>query len=93
MNVSICGIEHEIIECEDTFGTDTHMGEIEYGKCLIRINKNISTQLKKATLCHEILHGMLLHIGRDDLSQDEQFVTALGNAISHTFNVKGGFYV
>ena len=50
MNISICGIEHEIIECEDTFGKDTNLGEIEYGKCLIRINKNIPLQLKKSNI-------------------------------------------
>lgn len=45
-------------------------------------------EMKKATLCHEIMHGILLNIGREDLSNDENFVTALGNAIYASFEVK-----
>lgn len=88
MKVNICGIEHTVIECEDNFDTETHMGVIDYAHAVIRINKDMSDQLKKATICHEILHGMLVHIGREDLSEDEQLVTALGNAINNSFEVK-----
>lgn len=88
MKVNICGIEHSVIECEDNFNTDTHMGQIDYGSCVIKINKNMPYQLKVATLCHEILHGMLVHIGREDLSNDEQLVIALGNAINNSFKIK-----
>ena len=88
MKVNICGIEHNVIECEDNFDIETHMGQIDYGNCTIKINKNIPDQLKVATLCHEILHGMLVHIGREDLSSDEQLVTALGNAINGSFKIK-----
>lgn len=88
MKVNICGIEHSVIECEDTFNTDTHVGEISYGECLIKINKDVPIQLKTATLCHEILHGMLVHIGREDLAHDEQLVTALGNAINISFSIR-----
>lgn len=89
MKVNICGIEHAIVECEDSFDTETHMGQIDYGECIIKINKNIPDQLKTATLCHEILHGILVHIGREDLSNDEQLVTAMGNAVNSAFTVKG----
>lgn len=33
------------------------------------------------TLCHEITHAVLDHIGREDLSQDEAFVDLLSNAL------------
>lgn len=43
MNVNICGITHEIIECEDSFTANaTHFGEIDYKACKIRIKKTIS---------------------------------------------------
>lgn len=32
--INICGIKHEIIEKEDIFDCDTHMGQIDYCKCL-----------------------------------------------------------
>lgn len=88
MTINICGIPHTVVEKEDNFDTDTHFGMIDYGKCEITINKNIPEQLKKEALTHEIVHGILLHIGRQDLSGDETFVQALGNAIFQTFEVK-----
>lgn len=88
MKVDICGIEHEIIEKENIFDNDLHMGQINYGECKIIINKDMPEQLKQATICHEVLHGMLVHIGRGDLAVDEQFVTALGTAINQSFKIK-----
>lgn len=55
---------------------------------LILLNKDAAMGIKSETLCHEIMHGILVHIGRDDLSHDETFVTALGNAIWQTFDVR-----
>lgn len=86
--VNICGMPYTVKECEDHFDSDCHCGLIIYSECLIKINKNMHEEMKKATLCHEILHGILLNIGREDLSNDENFVTVLGNAIYATFEVK-----
>lgn len=86
--VNICGIPYTVKECEDHFDSDCHCGLIIYSECLIKINKNMHEEMKKATLCHEIMHGILLNIGREDLSNDENFVTALGNAVYATFDVK-----
>lgn len=86
--VNILGIEHEIIEKENIFDNDLHMGQINYGECKIIINKDMSEQLKQATICHEVLHGILVHIGRDNLAVDEQFVTALGTAINQSFEIR-----
>lgn len=88
MIVNICGIPHKIVECEDKFDTDCHFGQIDYKTCEIRINKDISDESKKETLCHEVLHGMLIHLGYQELSQDEQFIQALGNAIYQGFEIK-----
>lgn len=87
MIVNICGIAHKVIEVEDYFDSDIHLGQIDYKRAEIRINKNASPDIKKETICHEMLHGILVHIGRDDLSQDESFVTALANAIYQGFVV------
>lgn len=86
--VNICGIPYTVKECEDHFDSDCHCGLIIYSECLIKINKNMHEEMKKATLCHEIMHGILLNIGREDLSNDENFVTAIGNAVYATFEVK-----
>lgn len=86
--VNICGMPYTVKECEDHFDSDCHCGLIIYSECLIKINKNMHDEMKKATLCHEIMHGILFNIGREDLSNDENFVTALGNAVYATFEVK-----
>lgn len=88
MKVNICGVKHKVVECEDKFDTDLHFGQIDYKTCEIRINKDLPEESKKETLCHEVLHGMLVHLGYAELSQDEQFVQALGNAIYQSFEIK-----
>lgn len=89
--VNICGIQHKVIECEDSFSADAvHFGEVDFKQAEIRINKNMAETVKSETLCHEIMHAILVHIGRADLSEDETFVQALGNAINQTFIPKGG---
>lgn len=88
MRVNICGLPHEVLELEDNFNMDCHMGQIEYKDLVIKINKNMPEEHKKETLCHEMIHGILVHLGYMDQSQDEQFVQALGNAIYQGFEVK-----
>ena len=87
MIVNVCGIAHTVIEVEDFFDSDMHLGQIDYKRAEIRINKGASSDIKEETICHEMLHGILVHIGREDLSQDEPFVTALANAIYQGFVV------
>lgn len=86
--VNICGLSHEIVELEDSFNLDCHMGQINYQDLLIKINKNMPEELKEETLCHEIMHGILTHLGYSDMSSNEQFVQAVGNAIYQSFRVK-----
>ena len=89
MKVNICGVPHEVIMKEDAFNSiDTHMGEIIYGKQQIKINKDMPEELTKETICHEMVHGILIHIGRDELAGDESFVQAFANAIYQGFEIK-----
>lgn len=88
MKVNICGIPHKVIYCKDEFNTDTHFGQIDYGKAVIKISEDISKEQQEEALCHEVLHGILVHIGKDDLSQDEGFVQVLSNALYQSFEPK-----
>ncbi len=88
MKVNICGIPHEVIEKEDAFDSDIHFGMIRYGRAEITVNKNLPEALKKEALCHEMVHGILIHIGYNELSENEQFVQALGNAICQGFEIE-----
>ncbi len=88
MKVNICGVSHEITECEDKFDVDCHFGQIDYKNCEIRVNKDMKAEAKEETICHEMIHGILIHLGYNEQSQDEQFVQALGNAIYQGFDIK-----
>lgn len=88
MKVNICGMSHEVIEVEDNFDTMLNMGMIEYSNQRIKINKDMSNSMKDEALCHEMVHGILVHIGRQDLSTDETLVQALGNAIWQGFEIR-----
>jgi hypothetical protein len=86
--VNICGIQHKIKLCDDNFNTDLHFGQIDYAKCEIRVNKDMPEAMQKQTLCHEMLHGMLILLGYNEQGQDEQFVQALSMAINQSFKLK-----
>lgn len=87
--VNICGIPHEVERVEQQFDIGAvHFGEIKYLETKIVLNKAMSPELEKVTLCHEMLHGILVHIGRTELSQDEEFVQSLAQAIAMGFDVK-----
>lgn len=88
MTVNICGMPHKIIECEDNFNVDTHFGMIDYKELVIKVNKDMPEEAKNETICHEMLHGILVHLGYEEFSQNEQFVQALVNAIFQGFNIK-----
>ena len=91
MKVTICGIPHEVILAEDRFDIDLHLGQINYDRAEIYINNSLTEEMKQEALCHEILHGILMHLGYSDQNQDEQFVQSVANAISQTFIINGIF--
>ena len=86
--VNICGIEHTIKYVEDSFDCDMHFGQINFTTAEIMINKDMSEGIQKEALYHEIVHGILTHIGRSDLSDDEVLVQSLSNAMLQTFDIK-----
>ena len=89
MTVSICGVPYKVIEKEDAFNSDAlHFGQIDYKKCEICIAKDGTDEIKKEAICHEIVHGIFVHLGYNDYTNDEQLVQALGNAIYQGFDVK-----
>lgn len=87
MKVNICGILHDVVERKDNFNVDTHFGQIDYTKAEISVNHDIAEALKKETICHEMVHGILVHIGYNEYANDEQFVQAMANAICQGFDI------
>lgn len=86
--VTICGIPHKVVLCEDSFDADLHLGQINYAAAEIRLNAKASPQMQMEALFHEMLHGMLIQIGRSAESSDECFVQSLSNAMYQSFMLK-----
>lgn len=86
--VNICGVPHKVYYKEDCFTSDgLHLGEIHYKNSEIYICKGMVPELEKQTLIHEMLHGLLLHVGYTKLCEDEQFVQVLAQAMTGCFEV------
>lgn len=81
--VNICGIPHEIrykkVIAEEDEGIVN--GLIELSKCRITLKKGMTQDFEHETLLHEMVHGILHHIGRYELAEDEEFVQALANGL------------
>lgn len=83
--VRIGGIDYAI-SCEDTVRNSTTLlyGEINYSSSVIRISKTDASGFHKqcVTLWHEILHGVVEHLGIDlEHSTEEQIVTAISKGV------------
>lgn len=88
--VKICGIPFKIKEVSDIEKDNEGvvLGKIIHSKAKILIKKNLPKELKKSVLYHEVLHGILVQLGYNDLSDDETFVQGLSNALYQMFELK-----
>ncbi len=85
--INICGIPHTIEYVDQNFEICSgSQGEIIFSDAAIHIKRGMPREVTKATICHEAFHGILVQLGYLDLNDDEQFVTAIGNAIAQSFN-------
>ncbi len=79
--IKIGGIYFDVTEEKDlkdpTAGRGLD-GDIAYGKCKIRINANLSYQLRMQTLWHEIIHGILAQSGVEKYNEILVDVLAFG---------------
>ena len=64
------------------------LGQIEYAPAIIRLNSHMSDEMFTVTCIHEVVHGILIHLGYNQLSDDEVFVSSLAQAIAGTFKFK-----
>ena len=88
--VNICGIPHEIRYKHTIAEEDEGVvnGLIELSKCRITLKKGMTKEFEAETLFHEMIHGVLHHIGRYELAEDEEFVQGLANGLANS-----NFYV
>lgn len=91
MKIEICGIPFKIKEVEviDEQIEGVTQGQILFSKAKILIKKKLPKKLKRQVLFHEVLHGILVQLGYNELSEDETFVQSLSVVMSQMFKMKG----
>lgn len=79
--VKIAGIEYNVEYIERLLSVDgaTKLnGNFLYSPCLIRVEADNNIQVQAITIIHEILHGILVHAGRDEHEEKDVEVLAYG---------------
>lgn len=79
--LKILATEYKIEEVEQIDKYQRLLGQIEYVEQTIKIDKNISEDMKKETLIHEILHGVLEKLGYEELNEDEQKIHSIASTM------------
>ncbi len=79
--IKIMATEYEVEELEQINKYERLLGQINYEEQKIQLDKNISNDMKKETLIHEILHGILDKLGYTDLNEDEQKVHSIASTM------------
>lgn len=79
--VKIMATKYSIEEVEQIDKYQRLLGQIEYAEEKIKIDKNISEEMKKEVLIHEILHGILEKLGYEELNSDEQKVQSIASTL------------
>lgn len=60
-------------------------GQTHFESGLILIDPSLRPEVKGVTYFHELVHAILITMGRDDLNRDEAFVDMMGNLIWQSF--------
>ena len=79
--LKILATEYEVEEVEQIDKYERLLGQIDYDEQKIKIDKNISEDMKKETLMHEILHGILEKLGYKEINEDEQKVHSIASTM------------
>lgn len=79
--VKIMATEYDLEEVEQIDKYQRLLGQIDYVEQTIKIDKNISEDMKKEVLLHEILHGILEKLGFEGINSDEQKVHSIASTM------------
>lgn len=79
--MKILATEYDVEEVEQIDKYTRLLGQIQYTEQKIKIDKNISEDMKQEVLIHEILHGILEKLGYTQLNDDEQKVQSIASTM------------
>jgi hypothetical protein len=81
MHIQIGPIRYEVVEVAELASAKGELyGDIDYSKCRIRIAAESDAQVKRVTLWHEILHGILTGAAQTE-DHNEAHIDALAHGI------------
>ena len=88
--VCICGIPHKIIydNVIDENAEGITCGKIIHSNCEIHLRKGLTLEFEKETLIHEMVHGILSHLGKNEMCDDEELVQLLAHGIYEHFDIR-----
>lgn len=79
--IKIFATEYIVEEVEQIDKYQRLLGQINYCEQRILIDKNISEDMKREILIHEILHGILEKLGYTEINNDEQKVQSIASTL------------
>lgn len=79
--IDIMGMKYKIKEVPVIDRDQYKFGEIRFVEQEILIDQALSEEKKTSTLLHEILHGICVETGLNDLSEDEHTIQLLANSL------------
>ena len=80
--IAICGLCYTVEFVDQvSLGDQDTIGLILPHDQKIRIARNISAENKAQTLLHEVIHGTLIGLGMNDLSENENLVQGLSQSL------------
>ena len=79
--IKLMATTYDVEEVEQIDKYQRLLGQIAYTDQIIKIDKNISEDMKKEVLIHEIFHGVLEKLGYNDLNEDEQKVQSIASTL------------
>ena len=87
--INILGIDFKVkqVEVIDESNEGITEGKLLYSQGVILLKKSLPLDIKRQVLVHEVVHAILIQIGRNDLSDDETFVQTLAIAVDNTFDL------
>lgn len=79
--IRIGGVDYAVKQINDLRSGNTGLnGHILYNDCEIRLEQEMTPQIKHITIWHEVIHGILEHAGISD--HEEKMVIALGYGVT-----------
>lgn len=79
--VKIGGLNYKVTFTDNVEKGERLFGNISYPELEIRIDNTYPEKIQQLAFLHEIVHGILNHIGKHDLQNDDEFVEVFSNVL------------